>query len=390
MNTMLNNINNMPNNLNNILDKSNKDSNYNKDSNKIDIFDTAKYLPNGALHFKHDPETGLKAIIAVHSTALGPALGGCRFKEYESTEDAIIDAMRLARGMSYKAAVTNLPLGGGKAVIIKPKEIKNKKAFFGKFGLFVEQLGGQYITAMDMGTSLEEMDIIAKHTKYVASLTAKNTISNGDPSPYTAYGTLKGIEAAVKHKLNKDSVKDLKIAIQGVGHVGLDLATRLHKQGAKLYVTDINEESLKHCEKEFKATIVDGSEIYKLDCDVFSPCAVGAILNHDTVEQIKAPIIAGSANNQLATKDISSLLHKKNILYTPDYVINAGGVAFAYALYANISEKIVFQQIENIYNSLLDIFEKSSQNNMPTDDISDEIAKQKIRSAQAKLDNGIY
>lgn len=356
----------------------------------LDTFDMAESLPNGGLHIKHDPETGLKAIIAIHSTALGPALGGCRFIEYNTIEDAITDAIRLARGMSYKAAITGVPTGGGKAVIIKPSSIKDKEAFFAQFGQFVEQLGGKYITAMDSGTSLAEMDIIAKHTKHVASLTAENTLSHGDPSPYTAYGVLRGIQAAVEYKLNKNSLQDIRVAIQGVGNVGIDLAARLHKHGAKLIVADVNEQALKHCAQEFNAQVVSTNEIHSVDCEVFAPCALGASINDNTIDQIKAPVIAGSANNQLAMKEHGSRLHNKGILYAPDYVINAGGLVFAHALYANLGEHQALDQIENIYHSLLDIFEQSVQNNIPTSEISDQIARKKIREAQNKVNQGVY
>lgn len=353
-------------------------------------FDLAENLPNGGLHIQHDPETGLKAIIAIHSTALGPALGGCRFIEYNSIEDAMHDAIKLARGMSYKAAISGVPTGGGKAVIMKPKNIQDREAFFGKFGQFVEQLGGKYITAMDSGTSLAEMDIIAKHTKHVASLTAENTMSHGDPSPYTAYGVLRGIQAAVEYKMQKNSLKDLKVAILGVGHVGLDLVARLHKHGAKLYIADINQQALQHCANEFHAEIVSVDKIHSIECDVFSPCALGGIINDKTINEIKAPIIAGSANNQLATKEHGEQLYKKGILYAPDYVINAGGLVFAHALYANLGEHQAFNSIENIYHSLLNIFEQSHQNTMPTNEISDYIARTKIQDAQTKINQGVY
>lgn len=358
-------------------------------NNISNILDAAKSVPNGGLHIKHDPETGLIAIIAIHSTALGPALGGCRFIEYSTIEEAITDALRLARGMSYKAAITGVPTGGGKAVIMKPKNIDDLEKFFGKFGQFVEQLGGKYITAMDSGTSLKEMDIIAKHTKHVASLTAENTLSHGDPSPYTAYGVLRGIQAAMLYKHKRNSLKDVKVAIQGVGHVGIDLAARLSKHGAKLYVADVNQEALQHCKDEFDAEIIDPDKIHAVECDVYSPCAYGAVINDKTINEIKAPIIAGSANNQLAKKEHSKTLHEKGILYAPDYVINAGGLIFAHALYANLGEHQAFERVENIYHSLLDIFEQSLQKDMPTDDISDHLAKQKIQAAQKKLDEGI-
>ncbi|MBP9721576.1 MAG: amino acid dehydrogenase [Gammaproteobacteria bacterium] len=355
-------------------------------TNLSSIFDLTRELPNGGLHIKEDPETGLKAIIAVHSTALGPALGGCRFLEYNSVEDAIADAIKLARGMSYKAAITGVPTGGGKAVIMKPKGIKSREAFFGKFGQFVEQLGGQYITAMDSGTSLLEMDIIARHTKHIASVTAENSISHGDPSPYTAFGLLKGIHAAVTYKFKTESLENIKVAVKGVGHVGMDLVARLHNQGAKIFISDINKESLEHCADKYGAIIVDNDTIHQTACDVYSPCALGGAINNNTIDQLNCSIVAGCANNQLARKEYGEQLHKKNILYAPDYVINAGGLIFAYALYANLGEDQAFKQIENIYNSLLEIFDHSKYDNIPTSDIADRIAIQRIEAAQQKLD----
>ena len=353
------------------------------------VFDLARELPHGGLHIKEDPQTGLRAIVAIHSTALGPALGGCRFLEYKSIEDAIKDAIKLARGMSYKAAITGLPLGGGKAVIMKPAEIPDINAFFSKFGQFVDQLGGKYITAMDSGTSLQEMDIIAKHTKYVASLTAENTISHGDPSPYTAFGILRGIQAAVEFKFGSPSLKGLRVAIKGVGHVGLDLAARLHSQGAKLFVADINTKALEHCEQEFGAVVRDNDEIHKTECDIYAPCALGGAINSTTITQFNTPIIAGCANNQLTRQEHGLQLHKMGILYAPDYVINAGGLIFAHALYANHGERQAFDRIENIHRCLLDIFTQSKQNNVPTSEIADTIAQLKIKAAQENIDQGV-
>ncbi len=354
------------------------------------ILDFAKELPNGGLHIKNDPETGLQAVIAIHSTALGPALGGCRFIEYNSFEDAINDAINLARGMSYKAAIANVPTGGGKAVIMKPKELKNREAFFSKFGQFVEQLGGKYITAMDSGTSLEEMDIIAGHTQHIASVTAENSMSHGDPSPYTAYGILKGIQAAVSYKLATSSLENIKIAIKGIGHVGLDLVARVHELGAKVYISDINPAILEHCATKFGATIVDNNEIHKVACDVFSPCALGGAINKDTINELNCKIIAGCANNQLARREYGLQLHNQNILYAPDYVINSGGLIFAHALYAKLGEAQAFEHIESIYHSLLEIFSQSEKENIPTSDIADRLAKQKIDAAQQKIDEGVY
>jgi leucine dehydrogenase len=274
------------------------------------------------LHMMVDEESGLKAIIAIHSTELGPALGGCRCIEYPSTTAAAIDAIRLAKGMTYKAAMARLPLGGGKMVVLKPKQIADRTLFFKAIGRAVDSLNGRYITAEDSGTSVADMDIIASTTPYVTGRTY-GKLSVADPSIFTAQGTVRGIEAAVKYKLGKDSVKDIHIAIQGLGNVGFHMAKDLHELGARLTVYDINSEKMDRCVKEFKATAVQSfDELLTLNCDVFSPCALGAILNDDTIPKLKAPIVAGSANNQLAESRHGESLKQRGILYAPDYVIS--------------------------------------------------------------------
>src|SRR3990167_6073269 len=279
----------------------------------------------GDIHFKVDPKTGMQAIIAIHSTKLGPALGGCRFIEYHNLEQAIADAMRLARGMSYKAASVNLPLGGGKGVILKPKTAFNRQAYFHAYGEFVNELSGRYITALDSGTELSDMDIIGEKTPYLASLSQ----DHGDPSPYTAKGLILGIEAAVAFKLNKHTLAGLHIAIQGLGHVGYNLATTLHALGAQLTVADIDPQRTAAIAKACDATIVPCDQIHSIACDVFAPCALGAVVNDNSINQFNTTIIAGAANNQLAHRYHGELLHRKNILYVPDYIISAGGLIFA-------------------------------------------------------------
>lgn len=343
--------------------------------NADNLFEFAERLKFGELHIKFDIETGLKAIVALHSTTLGPALGGCRCIEYSSSAEAIVDAMRLARGMSYKAAIAGLPHGGGKAVIIKPPQIKDREAYFKAFGRFVNDLGGRYITAKDSGTTVNDMDVIATQTQYVTSNTPKDG-SDGDPSPATARGVLRGIQAAVKHKLGRDDLENLHIAIQGVGYVGYYLAKDLHAQGAKLTVCDINPENTKRCVEEFNAKVVSVDDIYSVNCDVFAPCALGAILNDVTIPQIKAPIIAGAANNQLSDRHHGEILQQKNILYAPDYVINAGGLIFAAAQYANETPDDLEKDLSYIHEILLDIFARADQEERATNFVASTIAKE--------------
>ncbi|MFC3907820.1 Leu/Phe/Val dehydrogenase [Legionella dresdenensis] len=327
----------------------------------------------GDLHFKADPATGMQAIIAVHNTKLGPALGGCRFIEYDDLFSAIHDAMRLARGMSYKAALTNLPLGGGKSVIIKPKGGFDRASYFHTFGKFVNELNGRYITALDSGTELTDMANIASQTSYVASRP-----EHGDPSPSTALGVFRGVQAAASFKFGNDNLSGRHVAIQGLGHVGYNLARHLHEAGAKLTVSDINNATVERAVKEFGATAVTVDAIHKTDCDIFSPCALGAIINDLTINQIQAQVIAGAANNQLAHTYHGKLLHEKGILYAPDYVINAGGLVFAASKYLNMPEDQLLQKVNGIAESLLEIFQRSSDEDLPTSEIADCLAQEKI------------
>lgn len=342
--------------------------------NEENFIEYAKDKGFGDIHFKVDPQSGMVSIISIHSTKFGPALGGCRFKEYSSPFAALYDGMRLARGMSFKSAVVGLPLGGGKAVMMKPQGNFNRKRYFEAFGEFVESLGGRYVTAVDSGTSLDDMDIVYSKTNYVASLAKEN----GEPSGFTAEGVYLGIKAAVQFKLQRDSLAGLHIVIQGIGKVGYDLARRLHEDGVKLTVSDISADSLANAKKEFNAEIADPKEIHKVPCDVFSPCALGAAINDATLEELDAKIIAGSANNQLARAHHGEILHKKGVLFAPDYVINAGGLIHASSCYNKTPRDIAHKQIENIYHSLLTIFERSQVENLPCSLIADRIAEEKL------------
>jgi len=343
-------------------------------NNQEDFLDYALTHGFGDLHIKVDSETGMKAIIAIHNTKLGPALGGCRFIPYPDTTSAMYDAMRLARGMSYKAALANLPLGGGKAVIIQPQQPYNRQAYLHQFGEFVNELNGRYITALDSGTVLDDMDIIAQHTPYVASLSSHN----GDPSPYTAKGVLRGIEAAVLFKLGKNNLSGLHVAIQGLGHVGYALARHLHEAGASLTVADIDQTAVLHAVSEFGATAVASEQIHKVSCDVFSPCALGAIINDISINQLQTTIVAGAANNQLAHTYHGLRLHDKGILYATDYVINAGGLIFAASKYLHTHEELVNDQIDGIGATLMEIFTRSERENRPASEITDTLAKEKL------------
>ncbi|KTC84352.1 Leu/Phe/Val dehydrogenase [Legionella cincinnatiensis] len=349
-------------------------SNSNQTIADDDFLDYALSHGFGDLHFKVDPETGMKAIIAIHNTKLGPALGGCRFIEYPNTQAAVKDAMRLARGMSFKAASVNLPLGGGKSVIIKPREPFDRAQYMHQFGKFVHELNGRYITALDSGTELKDMDIIAEHTPYVASLSKYD----GDPSPSTARGILRGIQAAVAFKLGKDSLSGIHVAVQGLGHVGFLLCKHLHELGAKLTVADVSPAAVERAVTQFGAKPISTEQIHKVPCDVFAPCALGAIINDLTLPQLQTTIVAGAANNQLAHTYHGKKLHDKNILFAVDYVINAGGLIFAASKYLHTPEEKINEQIDAIYTHLMEIFTRSAKENLPTNEIADHLAQEKL------------
>lgn len=340
-----------------------------------DFLDYACMHQFGDIHCRVDPKSGMRAIIAIHNTKLGPALGGCRFIEYDHSTSALIDALRLARGMSYKSAVAGLPLGGGKAVIIKPKTKFDRNAYFHAFGTFVHDLRGQYITAMDSGTELDDMTIISQHTPYVATVPK----DDGDPARATALGILRGIQAAVAYQKQQDHLKGLVVAIQGLGHVGYLLAQHLYTLGAKLIIADIDTKRVQEAVDAFGAQAVPSNEIHKIPCDVFSPCALGAIFNDTTIPQLQTKIIAGAANNQLAHRDHGQILHDRGILYAPDYVINAGGVIFACGKYFHHSSEETEQHINRIGQSLTDIFVRSRHENLPTSVIADKIAEERLQ-----------
>ncbi len=337
----------------------------------------ARLLGFGEIHTKTDPITGLRAIIAIHSTRLGPAIGGCRLKVYRNLDSALKDVMRLAYMMTLKAAISDLPHGGAKAVIIQPKKMDDREAIFRSFGDFVHEMNGRYITAMDFGTHTSDMDVIAERTPYVIGAAGTHA-GHGDPGPHTALGVFFGIQAAVKFKLGRDDLDGVHVAIQGMGHVGYTLAKMLHEQGVNLTVTDPKQEIVQQCQDEFNASAVGLDEIYSVKCDVFAPCALGSVINKDTIEKINAPIIAGSANNQLAHHKYGKLLFDRDILYVPDFIINSGGLISAAMIYDYNDEAMAIEKINAMHGILLDLFERSKRESRPTTDVARSIALEKL------------
>lgn len=328
------------------------------------------------LHLASDPETGLQAIIAIHSTARGPAIGGCRFIHYDSDQDALVDAARLARGMSYKAALAGLPHGGAKAVIMQPEQPFDRPALMRAFGRFVDDIGGHYITAMDSGTQTTDMDAISQSTRWVSC-----TSQGGDPSPYTALGVFEGIKASVLHHSGKQHLNGQHVALQGLGHVGYAVARLLYEAGAHLTVSDIDPTKVLKAVNEFGAKAVSADKIYSVACDVFCPCGLGAVINDHTLQQLECSIVAGSANNQLARDAHGELLHKRGILYAPDYLINAGGLIFVALQYAGKESAVIRAKVKEIGPTLGQLFQQARQEQRPTHLIANERAEAIISQA---------
>jgi leucine dehydrogenase len=335
-----------------------------------------------AIHFITDDKCGLRGIIAVHSTHLGPAAGGCRFWQYAKDEEALIDALRLSRGMSYKNAMAGLPLGGGKSVILANEERTKSPNMLHAFGKAVEELGGRYVTAEDVGMSVSDMIEIARTTKYVAGLPNSPGDVGGDPGPHTSLGVFLGIKAAVKWALGKDDLKGLHIALQGAGSVATGVALHACAEGARLSIADIDEHKAKKLADRSGGKVVSPDEILTLDADVLSPCALGAILNEETVPQLKVPVVAGAANNQLATPEDGERLHARKILYAPDYVINAGGIINVCTEYLGDGDAtLVRRRIEGIPMRLEQIWREGSETGRDPAAVADAMAQRLIGRA---------
>ena len=329
------------------------------------------------LLFCNDNATGLKAIIAVHNTTLGPALGGTRMWQYTNELEALTDVLRLSRGMTYKNAISGLNLGGGKAVIIGDSRKDKSEALFRRFGKFVESLGGKYITAEDVGISPQDMTWVNMETNNVVGLPGKS----GDPSPVTAYGVYMGMKAAAKAQFGSDSLAGKKVAVQGVGHVGQYLVSHLKKEGAEIFVTDIHEETLKNVADKYGAKVVGLNDIYDLDMDIYAPCALGATVNDETLEKLKCSIIAGAANNQLQDETVhGEIVKQKGIIYVPDFMLNAGGVINCYAEVKGLSSEWAMAAAQDIYTTSLNIINRSSSDNVPTYKIANKMAEERIAS----------
>jgi len=333
----------------------------------MNIFETISKYGHEQIVFCHENATGLKAVIAIHNTILGPALGGCRMWPFETEEEAIADAVRLSKAMTYKNAAAGLNLGGGKAIIIGDPNKDKSEALFRAFGRFVQSLGGRYISAEDVGTSEEDMEYISMETDYVVGLPERNG-GSGDPSPSTALGTFEGIRASVKYHLNQNDLKGVRVAVQGAGHVGYFLCEMLHEAGAQLIVTDIFEDRVDKIVSDFGAEPVKSDEIYDVEADVFSPCALGAVVNDETIPRMKFKIIAGGANNQLLDEKLhGQKLKDKNILYAPDYLINAGGVINVFfEVIDEFNRERVNQKVKNIYSILMKVYQISDNENITT------------------------
>jgi leucine dehydrogenase len=341
------------------------------------VFDLMSQHGYGQIHLERDQASGLEAIIAIHDTRLGPALGGCRFIHYASEEDALVDALRLARGMTYKAALAGLDHGGGKSVLIKPHRRFDRTALFRAFGRFVEDLRGHYITAEDSGTSIEDMDVIRGVTKHVTGVDPSRG-GSGDPSPFTALGVRRGIEACVHFAMSRSSLEGIHVAVQGVGHVGYHLCRELHEQGAKLTVADVDPLKAERAQREFGAKIAPLEDIFDVACDVFAPCALGSAINPDTVPRLHCRIVAGAANNQLAEPAMGAALMQRGIVYAPDYAINAGGLV-------NVAQEVVGYDAEKsrtrtlkIYDTILEIAQRARKSMTPTDIIANKMVEERL------------
>ncbi len=341
------------------------------------IFETLDTFGHEQVVFCHNKDAGLKAIIAIHNTVLGPALGGTRMWNYKSEEEALNDVLRLSRGMTYKNAVAGLNIGGGKAVIIGDPETDKSEALFRAFGQFVESLGGRYITAEDVGVDVNDMEFVFRETEYVTGVHQVHG-GSGDPSPFTAYGTLQGLMATLNRKYGDEEVGKYSYAVQGLGHVGMEFVKLLKERGAKIFVTDISQKLIDKAVNEYGAEAVGLDDIYDVDADVYSPCALGGTVNEETLPRLKAKIICGAANNQLATNAIGDEVQERGILYAPDYAVNAGGVMNVSLEIDGYNRERAMRMMRTIYHNLTRIYEISDRDGIPTYKAADRLAEERI------------
>jgi leucine dehydrogenase len=342
------------------------------------VFDMLAEMGHEQIMLCSDPACGYRGIIAVHSTRLGPALGGTRFWTYADDEEAIVDALRLSRGMTYKNAVAGLRLGGGKSIIIGDNKTRDREDLFRAHGRFVDSLGGRYITAEDVGTSTKDMDFVHMETGHVAGLAGKS----GDPSPVTAHGVFRAVQASANRRWGSDSLEGKTVSIQGCGNVGRYLAGELHEAGARLIVSDIDAAKANRVAQATGAEIVEGDAIYSVAADIFSPCALGGILNDETIPLLKVEIVAGGANNQLLEERHGDALEKRGILYAPDYVANAGGVINVYGEVEGWDSQRALDKADDIYDTVLRVFEIAEAYKIPTYEAADRVAEQRLAAAR--------
>lgn len=341
------------------------------------IFETLDTFGHEQVVFCHNKDAGLKAIIAIHNTVLGPALGGLRMWPYKTEQDALNDVLRLSRGMTYKNAVAGLNIGGGKAVIIGDPSADKSEALFRAFGKFVDSLGGRYITAEDVGIDVNDMEYVYRETEYVTGVHQVHG-GSGDPSPFTAYGTLQGLMASLNKRFGDEEVGKYSYAVQGLGHVGMEFVKLLKERGAKIFVTDINKGLVDKAVSEYGAEAVGLDEIYDVNADVYSPCALGGTVNEQTLPRLKAKIICGAANNQLANNAIGDEVAKRGILYAPDYAVNAGGVMNVALELDGYNRERAMRMMRTIYHNLGRIFEIAERDSIPTYTAADRLAEERI------------
>jgi len=344
----------------------------------MEIFDTMSEMGHEQVMMCSDPSCGYRGVIAVHSTRLGPALGGTRFWNYPTDEEAVTDALRLSRGMTYKNAVAGLHLGGGKSVIIGDNRTVDRKPIFRAHGRFVESLGGRYITAEDVGTSTRDMDFVHLETDHVAGLASKS----GDPSPVTAHGVFRAIQASAKERWGSDDLTGKTVALQGCGHVGQYLARELTEAGAKLVVCDIDAERTKRVAAETGGRVVGTANIYDVEAEIFAPCALGGIINDETIPRLRFEIIAGGSNNQLLESRHGDVLEEKGVLYAPDYVANAGGVINVYGEVAGWDSERALRKADDIYDTVLRVYEIARTEGIPTYLAADRLAEERLGTPQ--------
>jgi len=348
---------------------------------KVDpVFGQLSYDNHEQVVFCNDKDTGLKAIIGIHNTVMGPALGGTRMWNYGSEWEALNDVLRLSRAMTFKSAITGLNLGGGKAVILGDAKTQKSPELMRKFGEFVHSLNGKYITAEDVGMETEDMDIVREVTPYVTGI-SQNKGGAGNPSPITAYGVFMGMKAAAKFKFGSEILEDKKVFVQGIGSVGEALVEHLVNEGADVMITDINKERLDEVRSKYGVTVFEENDICDAEMDIYAPCALGATINDDTIYRLKASVVAGAANNQLAEElKHGKLLQERGIVYAPDFLINAGGIINVYAELENYDRQEIMRKTENIYNTTLEILENAKANELTTHKAALNIAQERIEA----------